>query len=280
MNFCKVIIQISLLLATSVCVNAQDTGFVYQDTALMYKDSVAVAEKAYESAKDSLSQNNNTAAESDNKYATDTLLINNQLTLNGDSINAIKNSKQFLYAKSLDSLLYQEQQIRAKEVARQRNSFSWLDRFFSSSITKYFFWILAGVFIFFILYKLLFTEGFFQRSYAKSTVTELPEESEELSATKDYEKLITQAVNAGDYRIAVRYYYLQTLQKLTAKGAIQFARDKTNYEYLKELSGRSYKNEFASLTRNYEYVWYGEFEIDEIIFNALQTKFKQFNNGV
>jgi hypothetical protein len=79
------------------------------------------------------------------------------------------------------------------------------------------------------------------------------------------------------YRLATRYLYLQSIQKLNAAGAISFTADKTNSEYLNELTGKPYKPAFTSLTLNYEYVWYGEFLIEEPAFIQLQERFKKFN---
>jgi hypothetical protein len=260
-------------------VGAQDSNYVYKDTALLYEDSVALVER--ELQMDSVSNGDAEAddAISGDDYITDTILISNQLTLNRDSVSALKNRQSFAYIKNLDSLLLERQQMEDKDTD-STDHLSWLAAFFASPVTKYFFWILAGVFIIFIIYKLFFAEGFFQSSYAKSRVTVYDDEAGDLSKTADYGKLILQAVNGGNYRLAVRYHYLQSLQKLAAKGLIQFTTDKTNYQYVKELSGKAYKSEFASLTLNYEYAWYGEFEIDEALFNTIQNRFKQFNSGV
>jgi hypothetical protein len=40
------------------------------------------------------------------------------------------------------------------------------------------------------------------------------------------------------------------------------------------MAGKKYSRAFAALTLDYEYVWYGEFEIDEVTFNLIQDKFK------
>ncbi|MEJ7586444.1 MAG: hypothetical protein WKI04_02660 [Ferruginibacter sp.] len=206
--------------------------------------------------------------------------MNNQLSVERDSIRALKNSKSFAYAKNLDTLLYKYQQSMAKENIDAKKNISWLARLLLSPFTKYFFWLVAVVFVSFILYKLFFAEGFFQRRYARLNVTVLPGEKENLSMDADYEKLIAHAVVNRNFRLGIRYHYLQTLKKLSTKRAIQFAADKTNYQYVRELAGKPYKNSFASLTVDYEYVWYGEFEVDETIFSAIQDKFKRFNSEV
>ncbi|MBC7887805.1 MAG: hypothetical protein H7Z13_07935 [Ferruginibacter sp.] len=266
MSSCKYIILLTVILSCSFFCGAQDND--------RYPDKDSLETKAVELVTAEQEQDENYG-----DYTADTTLLNNQLYVEPDSIKVLKSSKYFAYAKNLDSLLNKYQQsLETKEVPKK--GISWLERILFSPVTKYFFWILAGLFAAFILFKLFFAEGFFQRSYAKANVAELHNERENLSTNADYGKLIAQAVIENNYRMAVRYHYLQSLQKLVAKGAIQFAAYKTNFQYLAELSGKTYKNAFAALTFNYEYVWYGEFEIDGDLFNAIQNKFKQFNSEV
>lgn len=279
MIFYRAVISILAVLFCSFCAVAQDNNYVYQDTSILQKDSIEAASRVIELAREEERTADGEETDETNEFVMDTVLKYNQLSIDPDSIRALKNSKSFGYAKNLDSLLLAYQQAHEKE-EDQPNNRSLLERFFSSELTKYFFWMLAAVFVAFILYKLFFAEGFFQRSYAKSNVTRLDDELNELSKTADYAKLLAYAVSKSDYRLAVRYHYLQTLQKLATKGLIQFASDKTNYEYVRELSGKSFKNDFVSLTLNYEHVWYGEFAVDEIIFITIQNKFKKFNNEV
>ena len=281
MNHYRSITLLGLILFCSFCCGAQDNNYVYKDTAVLFADSVEAETKAMEKEKLALYPVENEKEENfEEEFITDTVLINNQLFVEPDSIKALKHSKPFSYAKNLDSMLYAYQQSLESEEDAAKNKISWLERFLLSPVTKYFFWMLAIVFISIILYKLFFTEGFFQRSYAKINVAALPDERGALSKSADYGKLIAKAVSACNYRMAVRYHYLQSLQKLSLKGAIQFAADKTNHQYVNELTGKTYKKAFASLTLHYEYVWYGGFEIDEYVFNAIQNKFKQFNSGV
>ncbi len=278
MIYYRAVISILAIFFCSFCVAAQDNNYVYQDTTILENDSIEAAAGIIELPKGEDAIVDDLEGD-DDEYIVDTTLKDNQLSIDPDTINALKSSTSFAYAKNLDSLLLAYQQAHSKEVNQPRSR-SLLERFFLSTLTKYFFWMLAVVFVAFVLYKLFFTEGFFQRSYAKTNVTRLEDESSELSTNADYAKLVALAVSKGNYRLAVRYLFLQTLQKLALKGLIQFASDKTNYEYVKELTGKSLKNDFAALTLNYEYVWYGEFEVDELIFNTIQHKFKQFNNAI
>jgi uncharacterized protein DUF4129 len=271
MSFYRSVILVLVPMLFVVSASAQDNRYVYKDTSIVNTDSVVT--NVVEAG---------TADEEDDQtsavvYA-DTSLHINQLTIDKDSVDAIKRTKAFDYAKNLDSLLYQYQKSQKLKESEPKSSGSWLNSFFSSALTQYFFWMLAGVFIIFILYKLFFTQGFFQRSYTRAKVLESADEETALSSETDFSKLITQALNSKNYRLAIRYHYLQLLQKLTQKGIIEFTPDKTNYEYVKELSGKPYKKDFATITLHYEYAWYGEFEIDEQTFSAIQNKFKQLNN--
>lgn len=246
---------------------AQDSDFVYKDSSVIMADSIKTRSLVIEMKKNSVFNDN----------VVNAVLKNSQLSGASDSAEALKNAPSFVYAKNLDSIL---KALQKKQIARAipaNTNTSLVEKFFFSSVTKLFFWTLAVFFIGFILYKLFFTKGFFQRIAAINNVTVLHQEEEQLFATTDYNKLIAQSITNKNYRLAIRYHYLQTLQKLAAKGTIQFTDDKTNYQYLKELYGKPYENEFVSLTINYEYTWYGGFEIDETMFGKIQNNFKQFN---
>jgi hypothetical protein len=270
MSFYKYIILLLVPLFSVAGLKAQDTDYVYRDTSIVSPDTTINSDEINGVEYDEEDENS--------IIYQDTALRQNQFVLNKDSVESLKRLKAFAYAKNLDSLLYQYQKAQKEKQVPTRNERSWLEVFFMASATQYFFWILGGLFIVFILYKLFFTQGFFLRAYAKATVSEIADEPPGLSATMDFTKLIAQAVSLKDYRLAIRYYYLQVLQKLSSKGAIEFAPDKTNHEYLAELNGKPYKKDFAALTRHYEYAWYGEFEIGEQVFSAIQQKFKQLNS--
>lgn len=246
----------------------QKQNYVYQDTAILHPDEQEVTATNPEENIES------SDGQSTIIYA-DTSLVNNQLVLSADSVRLIKNDKSFAYAKVLDSLLKDYQDRKKVKYKEEPSS---LDIFFAAELTKIFFWVAAVAFIAFIVYKLFFTKGFFQRQTAKSNVTVLNEDEKDLSANTDYDSLVLRAVTNNNYRLAVRYQYLRALQKLAAAGAINFSVDKTNAAYIRELSGKSYKNEFTSLTLHYEYIWYGAFAIDEAAYTKLAARFKQLNS--
>ncbi len=209
----------------------------------------------------------------------DTTVYYNQLSFNPDSVKAWKKLKAFGYAAYLDSLLKAQKENKKKEQKNIPSGPSMLDRFLSSPGLQVILWMLAVLFIGFIIYKLFLTEGVFRKKTTASKTT--PDVEEEIiTPESDFEKLIRLALQSGNYRLAVRYQYLQTLHKLAAKNIIELAADKTNNNYVRELTNKNYQQDFAALTLNYEYVWYGEFAIDENIYQRLGAGFLQFNNKI
>lgn len=112
----------------------------------------------------------------------------------------------------------------------------------------------------------------------KSKRVEIPyEESLENIHEIDFDAQLEQAIENGNYRLAVRLLYLRTLKNLTDKNLIDWRPEKTNQAYVGELVNENYKNEFTSLTNQFEYIWYGEFFIDKNIFEPINESFHGFN---
>src|SRR5690606_30104880 len=80
---------------------------------------------------------------------------------------------------------------------------------------------------------------------------------EEIVRSQDISSLIESAIAAGDYRLAVRYYYLQLLKHLNDKGLINYEFQKTNAEYLDEIRDDTFKPKVKRLMRLYDFIWYG-----------------------
>ena len=54
----------------------------------------------------------------------------------------------------------------------------------------------------------------------------------------------------------------------------------TNWDYVNNLGGHPLKKQFLLLTRAYEYVWYGEFGLNNDQYGYLKTEFLQFENSL
>ncbi|WP_053992317.1 DUF4129 domain-containing protein [Mangrovimonas sp. TPBH4] len=102
-------------------------------------------------------------------------------------------------------------------------------------------------------------------------------EDEHIIKNEDIQVLIQKAISQNNYRLAIRYHYLQSLKNLSEQQIIDWKQQKTNEDYIKEISQDQLKNEFTTITRIYDYVWYGEFPIDDIKFGTLSTVFEKLN---
>lgn len=227
----------------------------------------------------------------------DTLPVYRTLPDFADTVKNWKSRKDFAYMKNLDSLLRTvqlntsraatqppQQKNAAKkrtegadedDVVLQRRSSS--SGVFSSGIFQIIMWALAGMLVLFILYNLFFSKGIFRKSTSIKTVEETPEEAPEDIAEGDYDKLLRQAYLLGDFRMAARWLFLKTLQKLHEKELILFSPDKTNTDYMYELPLPKRDN-FSSLALYYEYIWYGNMPVSKEDFNKVESRFNQFLN--
>lgn len=95
-----------------------------------------------------------------------------------------------------------------------------------------------------------------------------------------YDALAQAAAEAGDYRGAVRIRYLQALYILQEKELILPGKDKTNLDFLRELSATAFHRPFAALTRHYEYIWYGKVPVNGIQFTQLDEQFAEFKKSL
>lgn len=104
-------------------------------------------------------------------------------------------------------------------------------------------------------------------------------ESAEQLKNIGYEDQIERAEEQGNYRLATRLYYLWTLKKLIDDDLIQFHIKKTNKDYCQELVGKTVYgktvyDDFSQCTQYYNYVWFGEFNIDNLMYEKIQSEFK------
>lgn len=166
---------------------------------------------------------------------------------------------------------YKNEEAKRKERNNQENwsinlgPFSWL--FYIAIIA-------AVVFLVYILVNEggtgLFTSN---RNKAINTYEDITAENIE---NADINTLIKNAENDNDYRLAIRYYYLLVLKTLSLKNHIKFEDDKTNNEYLNEVSDKPFSKDFAYTSYLYNYIWYGEFPLNIDKYNKAKSNFLNF----
>lgn len=135
--------------------------------------------------------------------------------------------------------------------------------------------IIVVVVIFLIVRALINKEGqwIFGKNAQQKTI--FYSDAEKNIHLLDFEKLIKESILAGQKRAAIRYYYLWLLKVMARNHYIEWDIEKTNSDYLYELQNPVHKEEFTYLSYLYNYIWYGEFEIDETTFLKTENRFKK-----
>lgn len=140
---------------------------------------------------------------------------------------------------------------------------------------------IAGVIIFLLVIYFIFKavmndEGswVFGKSSDKNIITVTDIEANIQST--DFKTLISSAESENNYRLAIRYYYLWLLKSLTNSEIIEYDVEKTNSDYQNEITTIDIKNKFSYTSYLYNYIWYGEFDVDETQFKKAKNAFINF----
>jgi hypothetical protein len=145
-----------------------------------------------------------------------------------------------------------------------------------SQVLKY---LVIAVFAGLVVFLIVKLTGIDLRIFSKKSktvdvpYTEALDNIHEIDFSDETEK----AIANGNFRLAVRLFYLQTLKKLDDQQLIRWQPEKTNQVYVAELNDSKLRDTFNQLTLQFEYVWYGEFFIDRENFNQIRSLFDQFN---
>jgi hypothetical protein len=146
----------------------------------------------------------------------------------------------------------------------------------AASVMKYFILGLAALTIVYVIFKLIGINllNIFKKNKTGIDVpyTESLENINEI----DFDEAIENALAIKNYRLAVRLLYLRSLKQLNDKGLISWKLDKTNAAYLNELTDAEQRRKFSIVTRQFEYVWYGDFPVNGQSFQKISAVFQEF----
>ncbi len=100
------------------------------------------------------------------------------------------------------------------------------------------------------------------------------EDIEENIHESDLDAYIQQALQQGDYTLAIRLYYLAILKELSLSKAIRWKKDKTNRQYLQEMQQSPLSEPFREVTRIFERAWYGSRPVGAGEYQQMAPKFR------
>lgn len=163
--------------------------------------------------------------------------------------------------------------------------FNWLGDTFGVEVSP--FW---SIFLKVLIYIVMAAVGiyFLVRLLAKESPQSLLGKNKRVVATVNMEEthieeidlaqLINENIASGNYRNAIRYLYLDSLKNLSSTDKIEWDFQKTNSDYYRELKDPILKKLFKKVSYLYDYVWYGEFDLNETSFNDARSHFESLKN--
>jgi hypothetical protein len=188
--------------------------------------------------------------------------------VSSEALDSLKKQDAFWYADSSFGTKKKAKQKESTDFRHQRSH--WL-----STKTLVFILLIAVAFIVFFLVRTNVIA-------AKRSIKVQGEEKEELENIFgiNYQKELDKALKDKNYRLAVRLMFLRQLKILSDKNIIQYKQERTNLDYLTQIHSSKYYKDFFRLTRNYEYVWYGKFELKPETFNVIKSEFENFDRNL
>ncbi|MDZ4822398.1 MAG: DUF4129 domain-containing protein [Flavobacteriales bacterium] len=94
----------------------------------------------------------------------------------------------------------------------------------------------------------------------------------------DLDRYLRHALDAGDYKSAVRIFYLAIIKTLHENRLIRWKKEKTNFDFVVEMRPSNHYQSFRDVTRAFELVWYGDISVSEKQFNTMDGVFRKFLN--
>jgi len=191
-----------------------------------------------------------------------------------DSITQhLKKEKDFAYANDAGYW------VKDPPPQQQRDFWDYFYSFFQGTAIRTIAYSLLIAFFLFVIYRIIVVNKLFLFYSSKKIKKEAGEEAINIDDDNIDEK-IQKALDAKDNRMAVRYMYLKALKLLNDRQWIHFHAEATNYEYVNEMSKHKLADDFRFLTRVYDYMWYGEFILNNEQFEIVLNNFKHFYNAV
>ena len=147
-------------------------------------------------------------------------------------------------------------------------------------VITYFIYLLMGGLVVYLLVRFFIGENIssiFKKAPSGLIDINLSEDHIELV---DLEVLLNNAMRQKDFRLAIRYQYLKILKTLSQRNIIDWHFEKTNLDYLQEISTPAIQKPFKEVSYLYDYIWYGEQYVDEEIYTAAEDRFRALENQI
>lgn len=150
-------------------------------------------------------------------------------------------------------------------------------QFLFSTTGAIIFWLLIVLLLAFVLFKMFRGDFrlFFKRVEKPINKAIEDEMTSEDVMNTDWESRMALAKKEGDLRLATRFLFVHTLQILHHKQHIIYSIDKTNFDYYRMINKNELKSLYRILMTRFEYVWFGQKQLDEQDWKELMQIYEQ-----
>lgn len=144
----------------------------------------------------------------------------------------------------------------------------------TGNVIIYIFIFLGVCAIIFAIYRLFFAgDKLFQTEKREDNLSSEIEFVEKNLEQINIDLYIQKALDNQQWNEAIRYLQLANLQLLAKKGLIEWDYRKTNLDFLYEIKDEQLKKQFKNTSTVFNYVWFGDFEMDLATFQRFQNDF-------
>lgn len=208
--------------------------------------------------------------------------INDTLKLRSRSFSATDINK----LKSDPDLNYQQPPTIAESLwDRFKQWVAWFfenlfDQVVTTDLGRLLMYTLAGIVLIVVIMMLLKVNAF-RVFYSGADQPRLPYQVfHENIHEMDFEKLIQEATDKNEFRLATRLIFLYALKLLSDKHLIEFSPGKTNHDFVEELNVADLKTGLNELSFYFEYAWYGNFLISDSQFKKIRNTFVEWRTRI
>lgn len=133
--------------------------------------------------------------------------------------------------------------------------------------------VVSGLLVFFVYY---FLKNKSRRDKKVNQQEINLEWNPEIISKSELEELLEKAILEKNYREGIRIYFTFILKEMIRLKLIHWKTEKTNYDYLLELSQSNERKNFEESVRIFDLVWYGDYQIDENTFQQIKPVFENY----
>lgn len=188
-----------------------------------------------------------------------------------EDVEKIKKDKDFWYVDQ-----WHKKEKKPEEPPKD----NWFGKLLKTNWFQPLMWIIViGAFVGILIWFLSTMDVSIFRKKAKKISDQNEDEIPENIFEIDFDKAISAAVDASNFRLAVRLLYLQLLKEFSEKDIIRYNPQRPNSDYVMQLYGTKYYQPFFSITRNFEYAWYGGFYVSPLAYEKIRSEVSGIKSG-